>query len=85
MLSQSVTDISDTHFELISALLSFDWFARLPAEVAAYTDFLVKLTFARPNFFDKVYTSMVTCFRGPPQTSAGTREFWVDYSVANMS
>lgn len=72
MLSKAVTDISDTHYELIAAILSFDWFSRLPAEVAAYTEFLVHLTFARPNFFDKIYTSMVTCFRGPPQTSSGT-------------
>jgi hypothetical protein len=71
MLTQSVTDISDTHFELMSALLSFDWFSRLPAEIAAYTEFLVHLTFAKPNFFEKIYTSMVVCFRGPPQTSAG--------------
>lgn len=72
MLSQSVTEISDTHYELLQAILSFDWFSRLPAEVAAYTEFLVHLTFAKANFFEKIYTSMVVCFRGPPRTSAGT-------------
>lgn len=76
MLTKSVTDIADTHYELLDALLSFDWFTRVPTEVAAYTEFLKHLTFAKPNFFEKIYKSMVNCFRGPPKTSAGMLQFF---------
>lgn len=67
-----MTDISDTHYELLSALLSFDWFTRVPSEVASYTEFLKHLTFAKPHFFEQIYQSMVVHFRGPTKASSGT-------------
>lgn len=72
-LSNSVTEIKETHHELISAIFSYDWFKeRQKSEITAYANFLIHLNIAGgPTFFVKTYEAILKSFRGPPKISLG--------------